>query len=227
MKYIKTDIQPTIPVFSTKQKQLQTILKQYSADQLHDVMNISFKMANTVYRYYHQEQSIHPALYLYSGTVFSKLKLATYKEAQQQYLDQYVRILSAYYGVLKPSDGISPYRLDMKMKIKDTSLYSFWKKEVQEYFKEEDFILSLASKEFSSMIDHPTIIDIDFVEDKAGKITRNAMYVKQARGMMLQHLISHNIETIEAIKKITFDRYVYHEELSSPTHLVFYRTIYS
>lgn len=227
MKYTQTDVKNTTPVFDYKQKQLQAILKDYSVEQLHDVMKISFKTANTVYQYFHQEQLLYPALYQYSGTVFSKLKLHTYKEIEQLYLDQYVRILSAYYGVLKYSDGISSYRLDMTMKIKDTNLYSFWKKEVHEYFKDDDFIISLASKEFSMMIDHPTMIHIDFVEDKAGKITRNAMYIKQARGMMLHHLIIHSITTIEEIKKITFDRYCYNEELSSPTTLVFYRTMHS
>ncbi|MFV0393627.1 MAG: YaaA family protein [Coprobacillaceae bacterium] len=224
MKYTVPINKETNPVYLSKQKKLHTILKKYDASKLHDVMKISFKMANEVYNYFHQKEDSHPALHYYSGTVFKQLKLTSYKQEEQDYISSYLRILSAYYGVLSPYDLIQRYRLDMKMKIDDINLYSYWAADVKKYFKEEDFIISLASKEFTNMIKHPHIITIDFVEDKGDKLVRNAMYVKQARGKMLHYLIKEKITNIEELKKISFDNYHYHDSLSTKNNLVFYRT---
>lgn len=225
MKYRNTDIEMTKPIYYKKQKQLHNILKKFKPDQLHDIMKISFKMANEVYNYYHQEYPSGPALYFYLGTVYKQLKLNTYLQPEQEYLDRHLVILSAYYGALKYSDAIANYRLDMNMKISDTSLYNFWHDAIKKYFEKEDVIISLASKEFTKMVDHPNIIDIDFVENKGDKVSRNAMYVKQARGKMLDFMVKHKIDTIAGIKNITVDRYTYREDLSTDNTLVFYRDI--
>lgn len=226
MKYKNTDIEMTKPVFSKKQKQLHKLLQTFQVEQLHDIMKISFKMADEVYNYYHQDYPSCPALYFYSGTVYKQLKLNTYKQAEFQYLATHLAILSAYYGALKYSDEISHYRLDMNMKICDMSLYDFWRNDIKKYFAKEDIIISLASKEFTKMVNHPNIIEIDFVEEKGDKLTRNAMYVKQARGKMLDYMIKHKIDTLAGIKNITFDRYVYREDLSNQHTFVFYRGVH-
>lgn len=228
MKDKKATFKTTTPIFIEKQKKLKELLKTYSIEELHDMMKISFKQAALVYQNYHEEDTLHPALYRYAGTVFSKLKVNTYKEEQLAYLDKYVTILSAYYGVLKYSDAISKYRLDMKMKVRDINLYAYWRATIQEYFKNEDMIICLASKEFANMVKHPNIITIDFVEERAGHLVCNAVKVKQARGMMLNIMIKENITTLEQIKRITFDGYSYNSALSaSNEYLVFYRTLYN
>ena len=39
-------------------------------------------------------------------------------EIQQfEYLQNHLRILSAFYGILKPMDGVTPYRLEMQAKV--------------------------------------------------------------------------------------------------------------
>lgn len=225
MKMKEVDIETTQPLFLKKQKQLHTQLKQYSEEQLHDMMKISFKMAKEVYAYYHQVHPSCPALYFYSGTVYKQLKLNTYQDKEHAYLLKHIVILSAYYGALRYNDAISNYRLDMKMKVSDISLYEFWKKDIQAYFEKEDMIISLASKEFTSMVKHPNIIEIDFVEQKGEKLVRNAMLVKQARGKMLHIMIKEQIETIAKLQAITFDGYCYREDLSTASTFVFYRGV--
>lgn len=223
MKYSIPTTHLTTPVFTNKQKKLKTKLKRMDVPMLHDVMKISYKMAEEVYQYYRQKEEFHPALHYYSGTVYKQLKLATYQEEEQPYINSHIRILSAYYGVLAPYDAIQRYRLDMKMKIEDINLYDYWYRVVKKYFKDEDTILSLASKEFTDMVEHPNIITIDFVENKGDTLVRNAMYVKQARGKMLHLVIKNKITDVEDIKSISFDNYKYNESLSTKNNLVFYR----
>lgn len=224
MKRKQLNINPAKLLFPDKTEQLHQYLKQFSVEEIHDLMKISFKMSQTVYDYYHnQDQAVTPALYCYQGTVLKQLKLDNYDDSDFKYLEQYLTILSAYYGILQYNTGIVPYRLDMTMKL-DLDLYQYWKKEVTDYFKDEDFIISLASKEFMKMVDHKHIINIDFVEDRAGKLTRNSMYVKQARGKMLEIMIKNKITTLDKLKAVTFDDYTYNQDLSSDDNLVFIRS---
>lgn len=220
-KYVK--IEQTELLFMKKTKQLHTYLKKYSIGELHDNMKISFKMAETVYNYYHNDYDYTPAIYCYQGTVLKQLNLNSYQKEDFDYLDKYFNIMSAYYGILKYNTGIIPYRLDMIMKF-DIDLYEFWQKDVDKYFKNEDYLISLASKEFSKMINHPNLINIDFVEDKAGKLVRNSMYIKQARGKMLDMMVKNKIILLEELKKLTFDDYYYDDDLSTSNNYVFIRS---
>ena len=204
-KYAK--IEQTELLFLKKTKQLHNYLKRYSINELHDNMKISFKMAETVYNYYHDSYDSTPAIYCYQGTVLKQLNLSSYQNEDFDYLDKYLNIMSAYYGILKYNTGITPYRLDMKT----------------EYFKDEDYLISLASKEFTKMINHPNLINIDFVENKAGKLVRNSMYIKQARGKMLDIMVKNKIVSLEELKKITFDDYYYDHNLSTNDNYIFIR----
>lgn len=222
MKTKQVNIKTSELIFKDKTMILHNYLKKYSSNELHDLMKISFKMAETVYSYFHSDYDQTPALYCYQGTVFKQLNLNTYSNDDLNYLDKHLNIMSAYYGILKYNTLIAPYRLDMIMKF-DLNLYQFWKESVDNYFKDEDYIISLASKEFTKMLSHPSIINIDFVEDKAGKLTRNSMYVKQARGKMLDLMIKNKVTELTDLKQITFDDYHYNEELSTDNNYVFIR----
>ncbi|WP_455682240.1 YaaA family protein [Thomasclavelia sp.] len=219
-KYVK--IEQTELLFVKKTKQLHNYLKKYSIDELHDNMKISFKMAKTVYNYYHDDYNRTPAIYCYQGTVLKQVNLNTYQDEDFDYLNKYLNIMSAYYGILKYNTGITPYRLDMIMKF-DLDLYDFWQKDVNNYFKDEDYLICLASKEFAKMINHPNLINIDFVEDKAGKLVRNSMYIKQARGKMLDIMVKNKIISLEELKRVTFDDYYYNDDLSTNDNYVFMR----
>src|SRR5699024_10238719 len=94
----------------------------------------------------------------------------------------------------------TPYRLDMTMKL-NIDLYQYWQQEVDDYFKNEDYLISLASNEFVKMVNHPNIINLDFVEDRGGKLTRNSMYVKQARGKMLEIMVKNKITSLKDIQE--------------------------
>ena len=220
MKTKQVTIKQTDILFKAKTQELHDYLSQFNVEQLHDQMKISFKMAQSVYDYYHDELPSTPALYCYQGTVFKQLNLNTYTSDDFAYLEQYLNIMSAYYGILKYNSMIRPYRLDMTMKL-DYQLYSYWQDEVEAYFQDEDFIISLASKEFTKMIKHPHLINIDFVENRAGKMTRNSMHVKQARGKMLELMVKNKVTSLKDLKLLTFDDYVFDQTLSSNHNYVF------
>ena len=50
-------------------------------------------------------------------------------EEEFNYVKSHLKILSGFYGVLNPFDGVVPYRLEMQAKLKvdnNKNLYEFW-----------------------------------------------------------------------------------------------------
>lgn len=224
MKYTDYGFKQTDLLFNNETLYLQSLLKNYNDEQLCELMKISYKQALKVYDYYHTLQNTYPALSLYQGTVFKQLEMDKYKD-HLDYLDDTLRIMSAYYGVLKYNTGISPYRLDMTMKPHQINLYEYWFTPIYQYFENEDFIISLASQEFTSMIKHPSLYFIDFIEIKNNKIKRNAMIIKKARGMMLNQMILKEIKTLNELMQLNIDGFQYCSQYSQNQVLAFVREV--
>lgn len=222
MKYLEYGFISTPLIYPDETQFLHKKLQQYNDEELCNLMKISYKQALKVYDYYHHSYQAHPALSLYQGIVFKQLELKKYQD-HLNYLDQYLCIMSAYYGVLKYNTGITPYRLDMTMKLDNVNLYEYWYTPIYQYFEDEDFIISLASQEFTSMIHHPHLYFIDFIEIKNKKIKRNAMIIKKARGQMLNQMILNEIKSLDDLKTLNIDGFIYDEERSQIQTLVFIR----
>ena len=113
-----------------------------------------------------------------------------FEDGYFEYIQQHLRILSAFYGVLKPMDEITPYSLEMKTKA--DMLY----KGVRD---EKGIIINLASKEYSKCIERclseeDTYIFITFCELSAGKLVTKGAYAKMARGEMIRFMTENCIE---------------------------------
>lgn len=224
MKYQKVPFVGSEPLFQEETQYLTNILKQYNDEQLCQLMKISYKQATQVYQYFHEEQTAHPALAFYQGTVFKQLELASYMN-HQDYLSEHLCILDAYYGVLKYNTLITPYRLDMTMKPDHINLYDYWYTPLYQHFEQVDFIISLASKEFTNMLRHPHIYFIDFIINDHGKMKRNAMIIKKARGQMLNQMILNEIKTLDELKTLNIDGFTYQPDYNQEGTLAFVKNM--
>lgn len=224
MKCQKVPFVGSEPLFPEETQYLTNILKQYNDEQLCQLMKISYKQATQVYQYFHEEQTAHPALAFYQGTVFKQLELASYMN-HQDYLSEHLCILDAYYGVLKYNTLITPYRLDMTMKPDHINLYDYWYTPLYQYFEQVDFIISLASKEFTNMLRHPHIYFIDFIINDHGKTKRNAMIIKKARGQMLNQMILNEIKTLDELKTLNIDGFTYQPDYNQEGTLAFVKNM--
>ena len=101
--------------------------------------------------------------------------------------------------------------LDMTMKPNHINLYEYWYTPIYQHFENEDFIISLASKEFTDMLHHPHVYFIDFIEIEDQKLKRNAMIIKKARGQMLNQMILKEITTLDELKQLQIDGFIYNE----------------
>ena len=220
----KVNINSTSPIFIEKANKLVKEINKISVDELSNIMKIKGKLLQKTYDDYKNFESNNDNISIesYSGTVFKEIDLSSYDINDINFMNEKLIILSALYGVLKPSDKIKPYRLDMNMKIIKKSLYSYWSDDISNYFLEEDTIINLASDEYSKLINIP-MINIKFKENKNDKYKTIGTYSKKARGMLVNYIIKNKIDNIEDIKSFDKEGYRYNNDLSDDYNIFFTR----
>ena len=159
---------------------------------------------------------------------------SVFEDSQFEYVQNHLRILSTFYGVLKPLDGVTPYRLEMQAKVgigDAKNLYEYWGDMLYcSVIDNSRIIINLASKEYSKSIEkyltlRDKYITIVFCELLGDKLVTKGTYAKMARGEMVRFMAENSIENPEDIKK--FDRlgYAFRYDLSSDTEYIFERRI--
>jgi cytoplasmic iron level regulating protein YaaA (DUF328/UPF0246 family) len=175
-------------------------------------------------------RNLTPAVLAYEGIQYQYMAPGVFTNREYDYIQEHLRILSGFYGVFQPCDGVTPYRLEMQAKLKvceAKDLYAYWNKSIAEHiFSETDCIINLASKEYSICVSkylRPGIrfITCIFGEEKDGKIVEKGTMCKMARGEMVRYMAEHQIENPKDIR--AFDRldYLFDSERSDENTYVF------
>lgn len=209
------------PKFINKTNYLLNILKSYSINDLKNNLKISTNLANNVFNYYKDFEYNIEAISLYGGTAF---KYLNYKSINKNSLNN-LFILSPLYGLVNAFDSISKYRLDIKDKILNESLYNYWKEDINNFLLtfNNELIVNLSSGEFSNLLDleNQNIITIDFKELKDGKLKSQSMMLKKMRGLFANYILNNNINTIDQLKLIEIDGFKYNKNLSNNKLMIF------
>ena len=161
--------------------------------------------------------NLTPAIIAYEGIQYQYMAPTVMDGEALAYVQENLRILSGFYGILKPLDGVVPYRLEMQAKAHVDSyknLYDFWGKRLADnLFEETDVIINLASKEYSKCVSAYLTPEITFItcvfgEYVNGKVVEKGTYAKMARGEMVRFMAEIQAKSPEDLKK--FDRLGYH-----------------
>ena len=221
--------------------ELHKILVTYSVNDLKDLMNVSDKIAELNYnRFKHWEEpsksnSSKQAIYAFKGDVYSGLDAESIKEDKLEFLQNNLRIISGYYGLLRPFDKILPYRLEMGTKLHNArgkNLYEFWGDNITNLLNndiedENSYVVNLASNEYFKSIKKNKlknkIITPIFKEFKNGTYKTIAIYAKKARGLMSRFIIDNKIQKPENLKSFNLERYSFDGDLSDDYNYVFTR----
>ena len=148
-----------------------------------------------------------PAILAYEGIQYQYMAPGVFTGEELDYVQEHLRILSGFYGLLRPFDAVTPYRLEMQARLSvdgGRDLYAFWGRKLADRLAEEtDAVLDLASKEYSRAV-QPFLpskvrwITVVFGEEKAGKIVEKGTLCKMARGRMVRWLAENRIRRPEA-----------------------------
>ena len=223
------------PIFIDKAKNILSKLKSLSKSELTTLWKCNSKMVDALYKALHStnlNQDLIPAIFRYDGLVYKNINPSTFNESESEYINKNLRIISGFYGVLKPFDGIIKYRLEMQARLKIdkfNNLYDYWGDSLyREILDESHIIINLASKEYSKCIEpyldkKDKFITIAFMEKCGNKYISKNTYSKIARGLMVNYLVKNNITKIEDIKNFNQGGYSFNKELSSENLFVFSR----
>lgn len=221
------------PKFLNRTEELLNILKTMSYEQLKNLWKCNDNIADLNYERLNKmdlRKNLTPAIIAYEGIQYQYMAPSVFTEKQLEYVQQSLRIISGFYGVLKPFDGVTPYRLEMQAKLKTnnfSNLYKFWKDDIYNEITSNDrTIINLSSKEYSKCITDYIREDVDFItcsfsEFSKGKLVEKGTFCKMARGEMVRFMAENNIENPEEIK--AFDRlgYKFSENHSDKNTYVF------
>ncbi len=183
-----------------------------------------------------QEMDLHrnltPAIIAYEGIQYQYMAPDVFTQREYDYVQEHLRILSGFYGMLRPMDGVTPYRLEMQAKLRmgdAKDLYAFWGEELaQSVLDGTDCVINLASKEYSVCVSRylpkdKRMITCVFGEEKDGKIIEKGTMCKMARGEMVRFMAVNGIKAPEEIKAFEGLDYRYSSEYSDNHTYVFAR----
>lgn len=226
-----------LPVFTEQTKEILMWLQSKSYEELKGLWKCNDKIAGqNVDRLKAMDlnKNLTPAVLSYEGIAYQYMAPAVFEDAQLSYIERHLRILSAFYGVLKPMDGVTPYRLEMQAKAQILGckdLYEFWGDRIyREVCDTSGVIINLASKEYAKCIEKYLTPEDMFITCVFGEIVKDKFvtkgtYAKMARGEMVRFMAENQIQKKEDLK--FFDRlnYTYRADLSCENQYVFERAV--
>ena len=226
----------SLPVFMEKTEILMQWIRSLSYEEQKKLWACNDKIARqNAERFAHMDlrKSLTPAILSYDGIQYTYMAPAVFEDGQYEYVQEHLRILSGFYGVVKPLDGVVPYRLEMQAKAAvdgHKNLYDFWGDNLyREVLDDSRIIINLASKEYSKCIEkylHPEdrYITCIFGEPDGDKIVQKGVYAKMARGEMVRFMAGIHAEKPEQMKDFNWSGYHFDNDRSSDHEYFFVRT---
>ena len=159
-------------------------------------------------------RALTPAVLAYDGIAYQRMAPQVFTGEEERYVEAHLRILSGFYGILRPMDGVTPYRLEMQARLDVDGagdLYGFWGDALaRSLSRETDTVLNLASKEYArAVLPHlpggVRVVTCAFCETKGARIVEKATLCKMARGEMVRFMAENRVARPENVR--AFDRY--------------------
>ncbi len=221
----------TSPLFLNEAHLIYKELQSLSFESLKELLNCNDTLALQAYNRLKELDILNPVSYAlgsYVGLQYQSIAAHILSDDAKEYVNNHLFILSGLYGILRPTDQIILYRLEMQAKLNFSNtydLYAFHSNHINKYFEGlNKTILNLASNEYAKLLTSNTnlkIVDVIFYELDNGKYKVKATSAKMARGAMVRFLAENNIACIEDVKLFNEYQFKYNEYLSSDSKIVF------
>ncbi len=230
------------PAFVAESTELINALRQRSVAEIAALMKLSPTLAElNVDRYarWRPRFTAHnsrPAVLAFDGDVYGGLDAISLSDAQLDWADQHLVILSGLYGALRPLDALQPYRLEMGTALPNSrgnNLHAYWGDALADYLNRRarsqatPVIVNLASQEYFGGVRHsrlkPRVVHCVFEDWKGDHYKVISFFAKRARGLLARHAVEKMIETPEGLQGFASEGYRYARQASAPDRLVFRR----
>ncbi len=223
----------TNPQFMKQASELAGFMKLLDQKDIAKIMRISPKLSEAtkilISSWSSNSSKQTHAIDSFLGDIYSGLQAHNLDVRDRNFAQKHLRIVSGLYGILKPLDGIFPYRLEMAYKLPDerySNLYRFWGDALAKSIEGES-ILNLTSAEYSKAV-LPYVGDTEVVTPRFLTFDSNAkenkfvvVHAKIARGTFANWLIKERITSLKEVVNFNAIGYKYNEKLSTQYEPVF------
>lgn len=224
-----------LPVFLERTGRLMEEIRALTLSGAQELWACSGRLARHNYERFQTmdlRQNLTPAILAYEGLQYQHMAPGVFSEDAFLYVQEHVRILSGFYGVLRPLDGVVPYRLEMQARLPvdgAADLYAFWGKSLFEALQEgnaDRVIVNLASKEYARAVEpyigqQDMFLTVVFAEMAGDRLKQKGTYAKMARGEMVRFLAEEGADTPERMKEFCALGYRFCEERSDADTYIF------
>ena len=234
------DIKQSENRFPDETKRLATGIKNLTKKKLKKIMPVSDNLIELNRGRYAEffDQPERPAIYAYSGDVYTGFEAQSISEDAMSFAQDHLRILSGLYGLLRPFDPIRPHRLEMgtKWAPRYKKLTDFWGDKIAKALSsdldasDDRIILNLASNEYWASVKpfidklDAKIVEVDFRREGPDGPQFISFEAKRARGMMARYMCENHITDIESLKGFDSDGYAFDADSSTEDSLRFIRS---
>ena len=237
--HVKTHTQP---LFVENATELIAVMREKSPQQIAELMGLSDALSGLNAARYQAwvpkftAKNSKQAVLAFDGDVYGGLDAKTLSEAELDWLQDHLCILSGLYGVLRPLDWMQPYRLEMGTRVvtpRGKNLYQFWGTQIADYLNQRaaaektPVVVNLASEEYFKAVDRrvllPRVVTCVFEERKADGYKIVSFFAKRARGLMARYAVKHRVMRVEQLKNFAEEGYRFAPSVSEPDRLVFRR----
>ena len=230
----------TKPAFLAEATQLADLARSLSAEDLCGLMDISPKLGalnRDRFAAFDPKASGQPAAFLFDGDTYAGLEARKMDADALRWAQGHLRILSGLYGLLRPLDGIQPYRLEMGARLANPAgpdLYHWWGVKPARALASlaadlgARALVNCASTEYFGAVDQkalglPVITPV-FLEEKAGEAKIVSFWAKKARGAMARFIAENHLVDPADLRGFSTGGYAYRADQSDDSRLVFARS---
>jgi cytoplasmic iron level regulating protein YaaA (DUF328/UPF0246 family) len=195
--------------------------------------------AETAYRYSHfHETPCLPAMYAYNGQAYKHLRADSLTAEAVEFAQQHLWITCFLYGLLRPLDGIVPYRMEANVKLEltdDKPIGSIWKEKLTDYLiaavKADDGVLiHLSTAEYEQLFDWRRVCrevrvvqPLFYVQQPNGQLKVQAVWAKTCRGAMTRFILENRLSTPEALAAFSYEGFEYRPGTEDSDKMIFIR----
>lgn len=228
------------PLFQNEAQAFARDMVQYSAETIVGILDCSPQIAaqnKLRYMQFFDEKPKLPAILAYHGQAYKHLKAESLSVDDLNYSQGKLWITSFLYGLLRPLDGILPYRMEGNVELpsgEGKNMFGFWKTRLTDMLinsvKADDGILiHLATEEYQHLFDwqrvkkEVRVIQPLFYVRKGNDLRMQAVWAKTCRGTMTRFIIEKRITNPNDLITFSYEGFEYEPTLGEPDYPHFIR----
>ena len=238
----KSEVKPlTEPRFQQTANILAADMAGLSVEELSQELDCNRKLAAENWHRYQNFFSAEkmPALLAYNGQAYKHLRAASLSQEALSFGQDHLWITCFLYGLLRPLDGIVPYRMEHCVKLPSTHyvpINQYWKDKLTDLLidsvKADDGILiHLSTEEYEHLFDwkrvrkEDAVIQPLFYVCKNGDLKMQAFWAKTCRGAMVRFILQNQLTNPEELNAFSYEGFEYVPRLGETAYPHFVKEI--